>query len=58
MKKRYGEPLFRVPIDFNFGCSNREADGSGGCTFCSVGGSPVEDSGCFHRAETDLGDRL
>ncbi len=39
MKARYGEPLFRVPIDFNFGCPNREADGSGGCTFCNVRGS-------------------
>jgi radical SAM protein (TIGR01212 family) len=39
MKERYGEPLFRVPIDFNLGCPNRESDGSGGCTFCNVRGS-------------------
>ena len=39
MKERYGEALYRVPIDFNFGCPNREADGSGGCTFCNVRGS-------------------
>lgn len=39
MKERYDEPLFRVPIDFNFGCPNRELDGSGGCTFCNVRGS-------------------
>jgi len=39
MKARYGEPLFRVPIDFEMGCPNREADGSGGCTFCNVRGS-------------------
>ena len=39
MKERYGESLFRVPIDFNLGCPNREADGSGGCTFCNVRGS-------------------
>ena len=39
LKARYGEPLFRVPIDFNLGCPNREADGSGGCTFCNVRGS-------------------
>jgi radical SAM protein (TIGR01212 family) len=37
--ERYGEALYRVPIDFNFGCPNREADGSGGCTFCNVRGS-------------------
>ena len=29
MSERYGEPLFRVPIDFNTGCPNREADGTG-----------------------------
>lgn len=39
MKARYGEPLFRVPIDFNFGCPHRDADGSGGCTFCNERGS-------------------
>jgi len=39
MKERYGEALFRVPIDFNTGCPNRESDGSGGCTFCNVRGS-------------------
>ncbi len=39
MRERYGEPLFRVPIDFNLGCPNRELDGSGGCTFCNVRGS-------------------
>ncbi|MEI6891386.1 MAG: TIGR01212 family radical SAM protein [Pontiella sp.] len=39
MKERYGDPLFRVPIDFNTGCPNRELDGSGGCTFCNVRGS-------------------
>ncbi len=39
MKERYGEPLFRVPIDFDLGCPNREADGSGGCTFCNVRGA-------------------
>lgn len=37
--ERYGAPLFRVPIDFNFGCPNRELDGSGGCTFCNVRGA-------------------
>ncbi len=39
MKARYGEPLFRVPIDFGAGCPNREADGSGGCTFCNERGA-------------------
>jgi len=39
MIDRYGEALYRVPVDFNLGCPNREADGSGGCTFCNVRGS-------------------
>ena len=39
MQERYGEPLFRVPIDFNSGCPNRATDGSGGCTFCNARGS-------------------
>ena len=39
MIAEHGVPLHRVPIDFNFGCPNREADGSGGCTFCNVRGS-------------------
>lgn len=39
MKERFGEALFRVPIDFQLGCPNREADGSGGCTFCNMRGA-------------------
>ncbi|MCF7849403.1 MAG: TIGR01212 family radical SAM protein [Kiritimatiellales bacterium] len=39
MAECYGEPLFRVPIDFGLGCPNREADGSGGCTFCPEHGA-------------------
>ena len=39
MIERHGAPLHRVPIDFNFGCPNREGDGSGGCTFCNIRGS-------------------
>jgi uncharacterized protein len=37
--EHYGEALYRVPIDFNQGCPNRRADGSGGCTFCNMRGS-------------------
>lgn len=37
--ERYGESLYRVPIDFDLGCPNRESDGSGGCTFCNIRGS-------------------
>ncbi len=37
--QRHGDALFRVPIDFNLGCPNRERDGSGGCTFCNARGA-------------------
>ncbi|QQE12055.1 TIGR01212 family radical SAM protein [Planctomycetota bacterium] len=36
---RYGQSLYRIPIDLDFGCPNRNKDGSGGCTFCSLDGS-------------------
>lgn len=39
MTERCGAPLFRVPIDFGFGCPNRAADGSGGCSFCNERGA-------------------
>ncbi len=39
MIKHHGQALFRVPIDFGLGCPNREADGSGGCTFCNARGA-------------------
>ncbi|MBN2684938.1 MAG: TIGR01212 family radical SAM protein [Pontiellaceae bacterium] len=37
--ERHGQALFRVPIDFGLGCPNREADGSGGCSFCNARGA-------------------
>ncbi|MGB6019652.1 MAG: TIGR01212 family radical SAM protein [Sulfurimonadaceae bacterium] len=39
MRRKYGEPLFRVPIDLELGCPNRRPDGSGGCTFCPENGA-------------------
>ncbi len=39
MIDQYGEALFRVPIDLEFGCPNRNPDGSGGCTFCPENGA-------------------
>ena len=44
MIKRHGDALYRIPIDFNFGCPNREKDGSGGCTFCNIRGSAAVNS--------------
>jgi len=39
LKKRYGEILYRVPIDTGGKCPHRQADGSGGCTFCPEDGA-------------------
>lgn len=39
MHQKYGDALFRVPIDLEFGCPNRRPDGSGGCTFCPENGA-------------------
>jgi len=38
MKEKYGDALFRVPLDFALSCPNRNSDGTGGCSFCSVRG--------------------
>ena len=45
--ERYGEALYRIPVDFGFGCTNRPELGSGakapgGCTFCPVDGARAQ----------------
>ncbi len=35
----YGHRVYRVPIDLGWGCPNRNAGGSGGCTFCPGDGA-------------------
>jgi len=39
LKKRYGEVLYRVPIDAGFSCPHRGHDGKGGCIFCPDDGA-------------------
>lgn len=39
MKRHYGEALFSIPVNLDFGCPNRERDGSGGCSFCPEHGA-------------------
>jgi radical SAM protein (TIGR01212 family) len=34
-----GVALYRIPIDLQLGCPNREIDGSGGCAFCPADGA-------------------
>lgn len=39
MVQHYGESLYTIPIDLDFGCPNRSIDGSGGCSFCPEHGA-------------------
>jgi len=39
MQSVYGEALFSIPVNLEFGCPNRERDGSGGCSFCPEHGA-------------------
>lgn len=42
LKEKYGDYLYTVPIDLSFGCPNRDADGSGGCSFCHESGARAQ----------------
>lgn len=39
MLSRYGEALFSIPVNLEFGCPNREKNGTGGCSFCPEHGA-------------------
>lgn len=39
MLSRYGEALFSIPVNLDFGCPNRDHEGQGGCTFCPEHGA-------------------
>ncbi|MBR1810205.1 MAG: TIGR01212 family radical SAM protein [Clostridia bacterium] len=40
MQKRFGKKMYRLSLDYNFGCPNRDgAVGVGGCVFCSQPGA-------------------
>ena len=40
LKNTYGEKLYKIAVDVGFTCPNRDGTlGSGGCIFCSAGGS-------------------
>ncbi|MBQ8108240.1 MAG: TIGR01212 family radical SAM protein [Ruminococcus sp.] len=50
LKKRFGQKVFKVPLNVDLGCPNRDGTkGVGGCAFCSAkksgdfGGDPTED---------------
>ena len=40
LKERFGERIYRVPLDAGFTCPNRDGTRAfGGCTFCDARGS-------------------
>ena len=39
LQQRYGETLYRVPIDNGGSCPHRSVDGTGGCIFCPEDGA-------------------
>ena len=39
IENKYGQKLYRIPIDLNLGCPNRENRFGDGCIFCSEDGS-------------------
>lgn len=39
MQERYGEALYSIPVNLDFGCPNRDSEGTGGCTFCPEHGA-------------------
>lgn len=39
MQAVYGKALFSIPVNLEFGCPNREKDGTGGCSFCPEHGA-------------------
>jgi len=39
MQAHYGEPLYSIPVNLDFGCPNRDSEGKGGCTFCPEHGT-------------------
>ena len=54
LKQRYGEKLYKLSLSSGCTCPNRDGSvGSGGCSFCSAGGS-----GEFASAAGDIGKQI
>src|SRR5579884_2939824 len=58
LKQRFGESVYRVPIDAGFDCPNRDGTRAfGGCTFCDERGSgaPTIKGGLRVKAQLEDG---
>lgn len=43
LREKYGDTVYRIPIDIGFSCPNRSANREeGGCTFCNSSGSKAQ----------------
>ena len=61
LKHRYGRKLYKVALDGGFTCPNRDGTiGTGGCIFCSEGGSGdfASDAGLSVHEQIEQGKRL
>lgn len=68
LQDTYGEKLYKLSIDAGFTCPNRDGTlGTGGCIFCSAGGSgdfaqradlPAHSVGCHVFTEEELDEML
>ncbi len=54
MIDRYGEALYRVPIDPGFGCPNRRSPTGGGCSFCPADGSRAHQTAAGKSVEEQV----
>ena len=53
-RKTYGKKLYKLALDGGFTCPNRDGTlGTGGCIFCSRGGS-----GDFAEGGNDIGEQI
>lgn len=58
MLSHYGEALFSIPVNLEFGCPNRERDGTGGCSFCPEHGSRAAQIADAHTVEEQIAKAL
>ena len=54
LKKRYGEILYRVPVDTRGTCPHRDKSGPGGCTFCPEDGARAVQLGAAKEIREQL----
>ena len=54
MLSHYGEALFSIPVNLEFGCPNRDKEGRGGCSFCPEHGARAAQIADAHTVEEQI----